>query len=326
MAYTGIDWKEFSKHRHDPEAVKALGEAITDYFRKPLEKKTAQIVTLAEALKNLTGQKFQLADPNLAGTTPVISVYSAGPEEDFGFERLYDFVDMRDSSSPDFEILDVTNAINFVQRKPGEPIKIQKVTSGTQKVSYISWAGGLGFADEYFRFNKYYLLDDIVATVRRKYYDTMAQHHYSLFEALGSGINEAFQTDDVTTINNACANILKNVNSKGYGVGENPIFKLLCGVGLKARLAKAVAAAFTNPNNNNNQIVYRVDEIIATTKLPDTHYYVVLPKIKLKRGVWDDLNAESQRDALLRVENMTWEGKYNAAIGDSDQVRRCALA
>ncbi len=326
MAYTGIDWKGFAKHRHDPEAIKALGEVVTEYFQEPVKKKSTGVLPLVKAMETLTGQKFQLADPNLAGNTPVISVYSAGPEEDFGFERLFDFVDMRDSSSPDFEILDVTSAVNFVQRQPGEPIKIQRVSSGTQKVKYLSYAGGLGFADEFFRFNQYYLLDDLVATVRRKYYDTMAQHHYNLFEALGSGINEAFQTDDVTTINNACANVLKNVNSKGYGVGENPVFKLFCGVGLKARLAKAVAAAFTNPNNNNNQIVYRVDEIIATTKLPDTHYYVVLPGIKLKRGIWEDLNAESQRDALRRVEDMTWEGKYNAAIGDSDQVRRCALA
>ncbi|MFQ5737141.1 MAG: hypothetical protein ACE5GY_09840 [Thermodesulfobacteriota bacterium] len=314
MDKTGIDWKGFHGHRHDPEAVMALATNISEYFKEPLEARGK-------------GAKFQTSDSNLAGTAvPMVNVYANTAEEDFGYERLFDFVDMRQSTAKTFEILDAANGVTFEQVKEGEPAKIRRVTTSKTSVGYLKYMGGLGFLDDWFRFNQYYLMDDIIRDVRRKYYSKMAQVHYDLFTNLGAGVNEAFSTDDVTTINNACAAILKAIDGKGYAAGENPAFKIVAGTGLKARIAKALIAAFTMPNANNNQIVYRIDEVVATPKIADTSYYVMLPGVKAKRAVWDDLNSESQRDALRRAEDMTWEGKFNAALGDSDQIRRCALA
>lgn len=309
----GIDWEGFAKHRHDPEAVKCMASDISAFFKEPLEAREK-------------GVKFVPSDPNLAGVPSVINVFANSAEEDFGYERLFDFVDMRKSAAKTFEILDASNGITFEQIKEGEPIKVRGISTAKTSVGYLKYAGGLGFLDDWFRFNQYYLMDDVLRDVRLKYLATMAQVHYALLTALGSGVNQAFATDDVTTINNACAKILTDIKGKGYAAGENPVFKIAAGTGLKARIAKALAAAFALPNANNNQIAYRIGEVIATTELADDKYYVILPGVKMKRAVWDDLNAESKRDALRRAEDMTWEGKFNAAIGDAAQVRRCSLA
>lgn len=311
---TGIDFKGFAQHKEDPDAVKALAVNISEYFAEPLNR------------KSVIGQKAIPSDGNLTGNVPIINVYDNISEDDFGFERLFDFVDMRSSESKTFEILDVTNGIAFEQIKEGELIKIRGITTSKTSVGYLKYGGGLGFLDDWFRFNQYYLMDDIVANVRAKYYNTMSQVHYDLLTNLGAGVNQAWVTDDVTTINNACAQILSDMDGKGYAAGENPPFKIVCGTGLKARIAKALIAAFNMPNANNNEIVYRIDEVIASPKMSDSNYYVVLPGIKMKRAVWDDLNGENQRDALRRAEDMTWEGKFNAAIGDITQIRRNALS
>lgn len=311
---TGIDWKDFAKHRGDPEAVRAMAKNVTEFFEEPMLQNAKMI-----------GQKFIPSDPNLAGNAPIVSVYSNTAENDFGYERLYDFVDMRQSTSKTFEILDVSNGITFVQTKEGEPAKVRDISTGTSEVGFLKYMGALGFLDDWWRFNQYYLIDEMVIDVRAKYYATMSQVHYELITNLTS-IDQGFNTDDVTTINDAQAQILVDLKGKGYAIPENPIFKIACGAKLKARLAKAIAAAFTNPNTNNNQIAYVVDEVIGTTNLSDSYYWVILPGIKMKRAIWNDLNSESQRDSLRRAEDISWEGKFNAAIGDKKQVRRCLLA
>ncbi len=311
---TGIDWEAFTKDVDDPQAIKDLALDLSDYFKEP-----------AEAAAKAQGTKMFPSDGNLTGAIPIINVFSNTAEVDFGYERVFDFVDMRGSTSKTFEILDTTNGITFEQVKEGDVIKLRKVSTAKAPVGYLKYGGGLGFLDDWFRFNQYYLMDDIVRDVRAKYYNTMAGVHYSLITGL-TGIDQAFATDDVTTINNACAQILKDLEGKGYAPGENPSFKILCGVGLKARIAKALAAAFYLPNSNNNQIVYNIDEVIASSKIPDANYWVCVPGIKSKRAVWDDLNSESQRDALRRAEDITWEGKFNAAIADKLLFKKCALA
>jgi len=38
------------------------------------------------------------------------------------------------------------------------------------------------------------------------------------------------------------------------------------------------------------------------------------------------MSSEAQRDAIRSAEDIIWKGQYNAAIGDSQQVRRCSLS
>ena len=68
--------------------------------------------------------------------------------------------------------------------------------------------------------------------------------------------------------------------------------------------------------------------MISTTYVPsnDTGYYLVLPGRKIKRGVWKDPTLESKRDIAVSAQDWVGVEQYNAAIGNSDQVRRVKFA
>jgi hypothetical protein len=84
---------------------------------------------------------------------------------------------------------------------------------------------------------------------------------------------------------------------------------------------------FTNPNTNNNQIVYNIAGVIPSAKIAATSYYVTLPGLKAKRGEWEDLNTRpAQRNELVLGADHVWTGAYNGAIAETKQFRRCSLS
>ena len=309
-----IQWAKFAEERGEEANVKELATDITEFFQEPAKKK-------------LQSRKFTVTDGNLTGDAPVVDVSVQKSLVDFGYEEIFAPVDMTKSSSKTFDLLDLTNGVVFEQLKEGEKPKVRKVTSGKASVSYLGFGAALGFLDDWFRFNEYYKMDDILVQVRNEYYDSKAKLHYDLFVALSSGINQAFETDDATTIDNACVQILSDCKKKGYFSSENEPFIVLANPGLKRRLTKAIWPFSVNSNDATSAgPTHNIKSLVTTWHIPTGTYYVILPGNKLKRGNWEDLNAEGQRDALRRAEDIAWHTKYNAAIGDSQQVRRCALS
>jgi len=94
---------------------------------------------------------------------------------------------------------------------------------------------------------------------------------------------------------------------------------------MKARIEKAFALNFNSPNTDKNQLVYTLNRKYST-KLLTTEYYVVLPGRKLKRGIWSDLSAETDRDILMRGTDVAYCGEYNAGVGEVQQIRKCQLS
>lgn len=276
-----------------------------------------------------SGQKMTGLDANLMGQIPVVLVMSDTIKTpDRGYELLFDEVDMRQSQSNTFDVLDVSGGVTFYQQAAGEEAKLSKIpaTAKTQ-VALIRYIGGFPILDDWLRFNQYYKIDQLTADTMRKWYTQKATIMYGLLAALSSGINETFATDDVTTINNACSSILTNLEAAGYAVDENAQFVITCNPSLRARIFKAIASTFINPNTNNNQIVYNISTVVSTTKIVNTSYYVSLPGGKNLRGEWEDLNARPpQRNELKLGADHVWTGAYNGIIGESKQHRRCALS
>jgi len=275
------------------------------------------------------GQKISAADPNLMGPVPVILVMSDTIKfPDRGYEMLFDEVDMRASQIDSFDMLDVTGGVTFYQRQPGEEASLSNIpTSALTNVGMLRFIGGYNLLDDWIRFNKYYLIDDLAADTVRRWFDKKAVIFYGLLAALAAGINQAYVTDDVTTINTACANILVNLQAAGYPVDENSIFTITCNPTLRGRVLRAMASSFSMPNVNANQVVYNIGTVIPTTKIANTSYYVSLPGGKNKRGEWEDLNLRPpQRNELVLGAAYVWTGAYNGIIGEALQHQRCALA
>jgi len=253
--------------------------------------------------------------------------YTAGmdPLMDFGFEELFDFVDMRTAGQESFDILDVSNLITFTKRKSGSPAKVYGVTTGKTTVTLMEIAAAIGILDRWIDYAQFWNLNQAIIEARSKYYSKQAADHYALLVAISSGQNQAFSTNDVTTINNACAQILEDCESKGYSITGNETFELRAHVSLKQRIEYAMTTSFNSANGDGLQVVHAVNRKY-TTKIVNTSYYVGLPGKKAKRGIWKDLFAESDRDILKGGTDIAYVGQYNAGIGEEDQFRRCALS
>jgi len=308
-----IDWAKMSgipeKERKD-KVLGAINHAIKAFAAGPI-----------------VGDKAG-ADTNLQGVAPIVIVQSDTIKQpDRGYELIFGEVDLRQSTSPNFEVLDVTGGVTFYQQLPGEEAKLSKLPATAKTaVGFLRFTGGFPILDDWLRFNQYYKIDALTADTVRRWFDKKATIFYGMLTALGAGINQAFATDDSTTINNACAQILGDLAAAGYVVDEGSSFVIACHPTLKARILKALAASFLNPNSNTSQIVFNISAVVTTTKLANTSYYVCLPGEKAQRGEWEDLNTrEPQRNELKLGADHVWTGAYNGVIGETKQFRRCAL-
>lgn len=311
-----INWKRIKDV--PPEERKAkIVEAIASFMQR-VEEMPHENVKITGADANLTGSD----NPIAYRTTDTIKT------PDRGYEVLFSEVDMRQATSKSFDVLDITGGVTFYQQQPGERAKLSTLpTAAKTAVSMLRFIGGFPILDDWLRFNEYYKIDQLTADTVRRWYSQKGTLMYGLITALGSGINQSFDTDDVTTINNACANIQQNMADAGYPMDENPSFWIVANPLIKMRLMKALASAFINPNSNNNQIVWPIAGMVNTTKIASTSYYVALAGHKNQLGEWEDLNARpAQRDELKLGADHVWTGAYNGVIGESRQWKRCALS
>ena len=319
-----IDW---GKLKDVPEAdqksmiLSAISIGLQAFAAQPLEKASPTAVLGSKALG---------ADSSLVNTAPPLIMAGSDTVDtpDRGYEALFREVDLRQSASKTFEIADITGGITFMQHQPGEEAELSELpTASKATVSMLRFTGGFPILDDWLRFNELYKIDELTSDTVKRWYDQKADLFYALMELLSSSINQAFATDDVTTINNACSQIITDLQAAGAGISAGSRFYITCHPNLLARIYKALAAVFTNPNTNNNQIVYMIAGVIPTAKIAATHYYVSLPGYKSVRGEWEDLNTrEPQRNELKLGADHVWTGAYNAAIASLLQHRRCALS
>jgi len=251
------------------------------------------------------------------------------PELDMGFDLLFDMIDLRNSTHDHFDIIDTSAGLAWTQRLSGQETKIRRdITESKTTVSVIEYSDGLGILDRWLQFNQFWSIDEAIAEFRSTYFDKMADAHYALFTAQGSGIDETFTTDDVTTANKAAATILRAMRGKGRDASQNSGFYAICAPEHVGRLEKMLTAqrgsAMVDQGTANEPLAYRINGIISTTKVlaASTGWYLVLPGRKNKRGVWKDLTVEDARNAYVSANDLVGVGQYNAAIGDSAQVRR----
>ena len=311
-----INWDGLAKVAPDQRKAKIM-EAISAFMGK--------VSDLPMENVKMTG-----ADPSLVTSPPPIihRLTDTINAPDRGYEVLFDEVDMRSSTSKIFELLGITGGVVFYEQKEGQEAKLSRLpTAGKASVGMVRFTGGFAILDDWLRFNEHYKIDELTADTIKRWYDKKATLFYGLLAALSSTINQAFVTDDVTTINTACVSILTALEAKGYPVDGNQRFYITCHPNLKARIMKALAATFISPNTNNNEIVWPIAGMISTTKIATGSYYISLPGGKNKRGEWENLNARpAHRNELILGADHVWTGAYNGAIGEPDQHRRCALS
>lgn len=290
-----------------------------------------------ERIKGFLAQKYATPADN-----PVLQdlsnqleqfIHTNMPEMDLGWQLLFDAVPLEGTTHDHFDIIDTNAGITFTQRKPGEKTEIRRNISETKStVGVVEYSDGLGLLDIWLQFNQFWTIDETIAEFRAKAFDKMAAAHYGLFTALGAGVDVAFDTDDTTTFNKAAAAILRLVKDKGYAAGTNAQFDIVCSPEKVGRIERMLTAqrgsAIVAQGTVKEPMAYRVRNIISTTHVAaaDTGYYLVLAGRKIKRAVWKSLTIESARNAYVSATDLVGVMQFNAAIGDSDQVRRVKYA
>lgn len=301
----------------------------------PTERKAKLVDALGHFIKKFSAmpieaQKLTGIDTSLRSSqNPIVLVSSDTIKTpDRGYETLFKTVDMRSSTNPTFDVLDVSGLVTYYQVVTGEEPKLSILPTATKSsVSLMRFIGGFTILDDWLRFNDYQKIADLTENAISQWYKKKSTIFYGLLTALSSGINESYVTDDVTTINNACSKIISDMYAAGYNVDEGAEFTITCNQSLRARIMKALSAAFFMPNTNNNQIVFNVNNLISTPNVANTSYYVSLPGIKNLRGEWEDFNGRpAERNELRLGEDLIWTGAYNGVIAESKQHRRCALS
>lgn len=315
-----FNWPEILKMKSLKDQKAAIAGAFSYAIQQEVEKELAS-QPLLEALK------MRGIDTNLQGQAPVVFADPGEVAHDRGYEMIFKEFDMRSSQSSNFEVLDITGGVTFYQTESGEKAKLSKIPKGAkQSVDYLRFMGGFSVLDDWLRFNQYYKVDQLADSTTNKWWENRAKIFYGMIEALTS-IGQAFDTDDIITINNAAAQIINDLKGTDTPAGDSSKFIVLCNPNQKMRILKAIAATFTAPNANNNQLVYTIGGVVSTAEIASGDYYLCLPGGKNIRGEWEDLNARpAQRDELKLGSDLVWTGMYNGIIGNKKQFRKCALS
>lgn len=288
-----------------------------------------------ERVKAFLAQKY-----TTPGDTPglediaaaVTSIYHTNmPAMDLAWTRLFTVHDLRGSTSDTFEILDTNAGITFTQRAPGEEVKVRRrIYEDLLPVKYLEFADAVGLLDSWLDFQKWWNVQNVVSEFVAKAWDRKAQLHYNLIHQLGAGINTAFATDATTTFNNAASSIVRGLEASG--ISTTGSFKILTSperVGYILKMLEAQrgsnAVAF---GPTVQPLAYTVDEVIGSVHIPAnaTGYYLILPGRKMQSGNWKDLTTESARDIYKAASDIVGRMRFNAAVGEENQVRRVAFS
>ena len=253
-------------------------------------------------------------------------------ELDTQWTNLFRLVDMRNSNADAFEIFTGDFPVMFKQRAAGEKIEIARVPAGSEvTVKMVEYGAGVGILDRWIRYNKWWQVEDVVASFRAQHWDQMAERHYGLFTSLPSSVNFTAVADDplgTKTLNAAAAWIYRQQQGKGTGANAaTPLWIVTSPekVGYITRMLEATQGSLVVSNTATAEpLVARIAGVIATNYVApdDNGYYLALPGRRIARGVWQDLQTEQARDIYKRADDIVGTAQYNAILGDNTQVRR----
>lgn len=329
---TGINWEQvdFKSESGRAELIKALSGYYGDVAQAHAYGKTVNAMRDAQAAA-YKAMQMKFTRPghlgNLPGSTD-LDVNFFGPQVDNGWQSIFRYVDRRNSKNSVYNIGNVNaQSIVFEQSKPGQPVKVRKVSdSAPVSVASVTYDGALGIDDDASRFDEFDVFEENTQKVPSVWDDKLADIHYALITAMGAGINETWDTDLINTLNSAGAQIMEDVGDQ-YALGENPTFTLLYNHRNWNLVMQALASNFNLPNDNNSakQLQWNIIPV-PTRKIATTSLYLSLPGNDNVSVEWDSLFSEYGRDFVRGADTFVWRARRNAAIGNVSQHRRITPA
>jgi len=286
-------------------------------------------------------QMFTAASDFPTSILPVIQKYDQLTYYDNGYEQVFDVRDMSGLRRNGFDLLDIANGVRFLKTPLGKKAKLYQMSGEKSHVYFDRYAGGLNWDRQLFDDEEYLTIESLTKAYRNAAYQTRATVFYALIDALPAAQNIAWQAapdalvagtrgylaqSDAATMNLAAQTIILNVINRGYGITpQNTTFIILAPLQLRGRIKQALSINY-DVAANTPVIDYKFQHITTTMLAAANVYYVILPKNKLMAGYRMDLTTFTDFDILSYTDAQVGWMRYGGAIGDTQQIQRCAIA
>ena len=343
-------WKEFEYNnpKHRERLVEALQFSFsypdlfiperfrgTDAVSKKFQEK--------RKVQRAAMQAFATLQDFPATPKEVIDKFHEIPLYDNGFEQIFDIRDYSDSRRDGFSIVKTWSGLTFKKVLTGEKLKVYQMSGDKDYVYFDYYGGALNWHRSLFDNQDYWTIEDNAIEFRNEAYRIRAATFYALLEtavnakaiiaiqpgddALATGTRGWTASRDVATMNLAAQTILLACRNKGYGISPNAAtFIVLTPLQLRGRIRLAMQFQQDPFSGSAKHLDYNFQQITTLMLASTDQYIVALPKKKLKAGYRMDLTTFTDFDILAFVDTVAGWMAYGGAVGDSDQVERCAIA
>ncbi|MBD3609374.1 MAG: hypothetical protein HUJ30_02390 [Gammaproteobacteria bacterium] len=310
---TGLDYDQVDLN--SAEGRKEFADAVSGYFKDVREPNGMYA----------TGQKnTRTGHLDALPVRDEVDVRFYGPRDDASIFDLFQYVDKSSSKNPTYKFANVNAAsIIFEEKTVGKEARVRKVSAGApQDLKSVTHEGALGIDDDTQRFDDYGVFEQNIQRVPGVWMDQYASNLALLFTSLGAGVNETFSVDLITTINNACNQILEDVGDL-YGLSDSENFGLMYNGRDAAKVRQALVSNLTLANDNNSakQLEFNIVPV-KTRKIAAGGMYLTLPGRDIVDVEWDGLWSEYARNAHAGADDYIFRSRRNAGIGNVQQVRR----
>jgi len=325
----------------DPHSRSLLFGALNHFMRQPEQDPQLREVLRQGAVQS--AQHFGQPGDFPTSVLQILEKYRLDTSYDDGWQQIFDVRDFTGSNRNGFELLDVEDGLTFSAVPIGHHADVYKMSGAKATVYFELFGGGLQWHRTLIDDQEYWALEDNAYAFRNKAYAHRAQIHYNLIEAVPAAQNISWQapepsglaaTDptyvanrDAQTMNTAAQTIILTCQNKGYGISPaNVSFIVLCPLQLRGRIRRALNLMLQATTGSERQVDYSFTQITTTMLSSGSYYYVILPKRKIKSGnrmnltVFDQFSITSYSDIAVG-----WF-RLGAAIGDTQQIQRCATS
>lgn len=329
------DWSAFDQK--NPDHQKKLIGALQHFL--------SEIPNANTGVNKLNAMLQHYASTNdfPASVLDVIAKFHQTDDFDEGWQSLFKVIDFTGTKKSGWRISDVSDGLTFGVVPIGGKAKIYKMAGTVVDVVFDKYGGGLGWDRVLFDDEEYWTIEDNAIAFRNKYFADRATVFYALIEAITSAQNLAWQAvtpalteataenyfaiRDINTINQACLEIFTDLKDTGISVGPNSQFGILAPLQLKSRLLRAMGVLNIGISNALPGVNWNVSAPVFTGMFATTTvYYVFLPGQKNQAGLRKNLEVFNQFDPVSYSEVAVGWGRYKGAIGEVQQVQRCAIS
>jgi hypothetical protein len=326
------DWSRINVN--DPKHRKKLFGAFQHFCQKSLEASEALNLQHATSKSDFPDSVLQVLDR-----------YREEATWDDAWRRVFRIVDATSWQRNGFTIRDVGNGLTFRETPIGAPAHIYKFAGEETEVTFKMYSGGLGWHRTLFDDRDWLTIEDNGVAFRNKWFKNMADIAYALIEAvptsntdqalswqspdnssLDSTSENYYAIRDMKTINEACIQIITDLEDSGLEVGTRSQFVLLYPMQLHDRIRRAMGVMNAGISGSMQGIDFNITPVMTHMLSATDKYYVCLPGQKaiwanrMNLTIFDKFDPETYSDIAVG-----W-GRYGGAVGEPKQIVQCATS